>query len=92
MMNVIDFPQERRSQGGRHHQIMGPNIPLIYDDQYRTRMAADKICSSCGKRLVGHGNTFFKCPKCGEYEIGRCDQCRDQGVSYECKKCGFIGP
>ena len=34
----------------------------------------------------------FKCPKCGEYEIGRCDQCRDQGVSYECKKCGFIGP
>ena len=55
-------------------------------------MATDKICSSCGKRLVGHGNTFFKCPKCGEVEIGRCDQCRDQGVSYECKKCGFIGP
>ena len=67
-------------------------------------MAADKICSSCGKRLVGKGNTFFKCPRCGEYEIGfkcprcgeyeigRCDQCRDQGVSYECKKCGFIGP
>ncbi|MBR4227180.1 MAG: DUF1610 domain-containing protein [Candidatus Methanomethylophilaceae archaeon] len=55
-------------------------------------MAADKICSSCGKRLIGHGNTFFKCPKCGEYEIGRCDQCRDQGVSYECKKCGFMGP
>jgi predicted RNA-binding Zn-ribbon protein involved in translation (DUF1610 family) len=55
-------------------------------------MAADKICSSCGKRLIGHGNTFFKCPKCGEYEIGRCDQCRDQGVPYECKKCGFIGP
>ena len=48
-------------------------------------MAADKICSSCGKRLVGKGNTFFKCPRCGEYEIG-------QGVSYECKKCGFIGP
>ncbi|MBQ8373842.1 MAG: zinc finger domain-containing protein [Candidatus Methanomethylophilaceae archaeon] len=55
-------------------------------------MATDKICSSCGKRLVGHGNTFFKCPKCGEYEIGRCDQCRDQGVAYECKKCGFMGP
>ena len=33
-----------------------------------------------------------KCPKCGEYEIGRCDQCRDQGVAYECKKCGFMGP
>ncbi len=55
-------------------------------------MAADKICSSCGKRLIGHGNTFFKCPKCGDYEIGRCDQCRDQCVPYECKKCGFIGP
>ena len=69
-----------------------PSILLIYNDNYRSNMAADKICSSCGKRLIGHGNTFFKCPKCGEYEIGRCDQCRDQGVSYECKKCGFIGP
>ncbi|MBO4797991.1 MAG: DUF1610 domain-containing protein [Candidatus Methanomethylophilaceae archaeon] len=55
-------------------------------------MAADKICSSCGKRLIGRGNTFFKCPKCGDFEIGRCDQCRDQGVPYECKKCGFMGP
>ncbi len=63
-----------------------------YKDNNRVRMAADKICSSCGKRLIGRGNTFFKCPKCGEYEIGRCAQCRDQSVSYECKKCGFIGP
>lgn len=63
-----------------------------YVNLYRLLMAADKICSSCGKRLVGKANTFFKCPRCGEYEIGRCDQCRDQGVSYECKKCGFIGP
>ena len=40
-------------------------------------MAADKICSSCGKRLVGHGNTFFKCPKCGAAVPGHtaCPQC-----------------
>lgn len=63
-----------------------------YKENNRVRMAADKICSSCGKRLIGRGNTFFKCPKCGEYEIGRCAQCRDQSVPYECKKCGFIGP
>ncbi|MDR1690863.1 MAG: zinc finger domain-containing protein [Candidatus Methanoplasma sp.] len=55
-------------------------------------MVKDKICSSCGKRLIGHGNTTFKCPKCGNSDIGRCDQCRDQSVSYECKNCGFIGP
>ncbi|MCL2890276.1 MAG: zinc finger domain-containing protein [Methanomassiliicoccaceae archaeon] len=55
-------------------------------------MATDKICSSCGIRLLGHGNTFFKCPECGGYEIGRCAQCRDQGISYECEKCGFKGP
>ncbi|MCQ2071064.1 MAG: zinc finger domain-containing protein [archaeon] len=55
-------------------------------------MATDKICSSCGKRLIGHGNTFFKCPKCGEVEIGRCAQCRDQSVPYECPGCKFVGP
>jgi len=55
-------------------------------------MAADKICSSCGKRLVGSGITFFKCPVCGDHEIGRCSNCRDQSVVYECDKCGFKGP
>ena len=53
---------------------------------------ADKICSSCGVRLQGRANTTFKCPNCGKEEIGRCAQCRDQGVKYECKNCGFIGP
>ncbi len=53
---------------------------------------ADKVCSSCGIRLQGNGNTFFKCPNCGNEEIGRCAQCRDQGVKYECSKCGFVGP
>ena len=32
------------------------------------------------------------CPNCGNEEIGRCAQCRDQGVKYECSKCGFVGP
>ena len=53
---------------------------------------ADKICSSCGIRLQGRASTTFKCPNCGAEEIGRCAQCRDQGVKYECKKCGFVGP
>lgn len=56
-------------------------------------MATEKICSSCGMRLSEkHGNTFFKCPKCGEVEIGRCDRCRDQSVPYKCPNCGFCGP
>lgn len=72
--------------------VTGPGIVFYISYIIAQYMAADKICSSCGKRLIGHGNTFFKCPKCGDYEIGRCDQCRDQSVPYECKKCGFIGP
>jgi Zn-ribbon RNA-binding protein len=55
-------------------------------------MKNEKICNSCGVRLVGNGITFFKCPICGAEEIGRCAQCRDQSVKYECKKCGFTGP
>jgi hypothetical protein len=55
-------------------------------------MANEKVCNSCGIRLVGNGITFFKCPICGVEEIGRCAQCRDQSVKYECKKCGFTGP
>ena len=55
-------------------------------------MANEKICSSCGKRLIGHGNTFFKCTNCGQVEIGRCAECRDQKVPYKCPNCGFCGP
>jgi len=69
-----------------------PDISFIYGEHIAESMVKDKICSSCGKRLIGHGNTTFKCPKCGNTEVGRCDQCRDQSVSYECKKCGFVGP
>lgn len=49
-------------------------------------------CSSCGDRLVEKGSTDFLCPKCGDHPIGRCPECRDQGVEYECTDCGFIGP
>ncbi len=35
---------------------------------------------------------FFKCPNCGEEEIGRCPNCRDQSIPYTCTKCGFSGP
>ncbi|MCI0497639.1 MAG: zinc finger domain-containing protein [Thermoplasmata archaeon] len=49
-------------------------------------------CTSCGLRLAGKGFTTFKCPACGEGSIGRCEQCRDQAVSYKCDKCGFQGP
>ena len=68
------------------------SLCFIYAKNYGGFMTTDKICSSCGMRLLGHGNTFFKCPECGEYEIGRCAQCRDQGITYECTKCGFKGP
>ncbi|HHT76251.1 MAG TPA: zinc finger domain-containing protein [Methanomassiliicoccaceae archaeon] len=56
-------------------------------------MDYEKVCSSCGIRLgKGDGMAFFKCPNCGEEEIGRCHNCRDQSVIYTCKKCGFSGP
>lgn len=50
------------------------------------------ICSSCGTRLLGKSTTAFACPSCGESHIGRCAQCRDQGVHYRCDGCGFTGP
>jgi len=55
-------------------------------------MEKEKICRSCGVRLVGKSTTFFPCPMCGQTEIGRCSNCRDQSVKYTCSKCGFCGP
>lgn len=57
-----------------------------------TDMEKEKICSSCGVRLIGKGITFFPCPNCGASEIGRCPNCRDQSVQYFCPSCGFKGP
>ncbi len=52
----------------------------------------EKVCSSCGIRLVKKTETTFLCPKCGQAEIGRCMNCRDQSVHYRCPACGFTGP
>ncbi len=60
--------------------------------QEAMNMQNEKICSSCGIRLTGKGITFFPCPNCGQNEIGRCYNCRDQSVKYICPKCGFSGP
>jgi predicted RNA-binding Zn-ribbon protein involved in translation (DUF1610 family) len=49
-------------------------------------------CASCGRALTTRGSTHFKCPDCGQVEIGRCAQCRDQSVAYRCSNCGFAGP
>ncbi|MCX6652483.1 MAG: zinc finger domain-containing protein [Methanomassiliicoccales archaeon] len=55
-------------------------------------MENEKVCSSCGVRLTRKKTTFFPCPNCGQTEIGRCSNCRDQSVNYVCGKCGFTGP
>lgn len=55
-------------------------------------MPYDGTCSSCGTSLVAQGSVLFACPDCGESEIGRCPQCRNQSVGYKCRACGFEGP
>ncbi|UCH88855.1 MAG: DUF1610 domain-containing protein [Thermoplasmata archaeon] len=55
-------------------------------------MAEIETCTSCGIRLVGKGSTAFPCPSCGETQIGRCKQCRNQSARYVCPNCGFRGP
>jgi len=60
--------------------------------QQAKAMENEKVCSSCGVRLIGKSTTFFLCPMCGQSEIGRCPNCRDQSVKYACPKCGFSGP
>jgi predicted RNA-binding Zn-ribbon protein involved in translation (DUF1610 family) len=49
-----------------------------------------KICSSCGRLTSQY--VEFKCPKCGEGVITRCDECRMTYTRYRCDKCGFEGP
>ncbi|RLF54184.1 MAG: RNA-binding protein [Thermoplasmata archaeon] len=48
-------------------------------------------CTSCGKGLIERGFVTFPCPICGN-PIGRCENCREQGVEYVCENCGFKGP
>ncbi|MCD6092907.1 MAG: DUF1610 domain-containing protein [Candidatus Aenigmarchaeota archaeon] len=50
-------------------------------------------CTSCHGNVVSEENfTRFKCPKCGEAEIVRCEKCRKLSNVYVCPKCGFEGP
>ena len=55
-------------------------------------MGQEKICTSCGVRLVRKMETTFLCPSCGKAMIGRCMNCRDQSVHYKCPDCRFVGP
>ncbi|UCC94267.1 MAG: DUF1610 domain-containing protein [Thermoplasmata archaeon] len=49
-------------------------------------------CISCGVPLTHQGRASFKCPGCGNVEMGRCNQCRGQSVAFKCPECGFQGP
>jgi predicted RNA-binding Zn-ribbon protein involved in translation (DUF1610 family) len=55
-------------------------------------MVKEFACASCGIRLSDKNTTVFKCPNCGNYDIGRCGRCRDQSVPYKCPECGYAGP
>ncbi len=55
-------------------------------------MKFTEYCTSSGSRLVGRGDTSFPCPMCGNDNIGRSRQCRDQSVLYVCPSCSFTGP
>jgi len=48
-------------------------------------------CTTCGTNLVESGSVRLPCPKCGE-GLGRCQGCRVLANTYECPKCGFVGP
>ncbi|MBT4174441.1 DUF1610 domain-containing protein [archaeon] len=51
------------------------------------------VCTSCKAQLTNNkGSTKFKCPKCGQHEIVRCESCRKLATRYTCPKCEFSGP
>ena len=45
-----------------------------------------------GKKSIDKVNTIIAYLRCGEYEIERYSNYRQQGTSYKCKKCRFVGP
>jgi predicted RNA-binding Zn-ribbon protein involved in translation (DUF1610 family) len=50
-------------------------------------------CTSCGVKIEAEDKWVkFSCPKCGKQKIIRCDKCKKLMNSYECGKCGFVGP
>ena len=65
--------------------------PLKGITLYRFLMKLTDRCISCGKGLIEKGFVTFPCPICST-PIGRCVNCREQGVEYVCSKCGFKGP
>jgi len=50
-----------------------------------------RVCGSCGRQSGEF--VEFACPgrDCGE-RIVRCKACRENGVKWECGKCGASGP
>lgn len=50
-------------------------------------------CVSCGKNVDAEQNWVeFDCPACGKEHITRCRKCKEMENTYECPKCGFMGP
>ncbi len=53
----------------------------------------EKLCSSCKKKIVNdNGCVSFNCPKCSNYQIIRCGNCRSNAAKYHCPNCQFEGP
>jgi Zn-ribbon RNA-binding protein len=59
----------------------------------KTKADQDLNCISCGKRIETERDWVrFKCPKCGDHEILRCEKCKKLVNPYKCPKCRFEGP
>jgi len=53
----------------------------------------EKSCISCKISIANNrGSVIFTCPKCGEYEIIRCQHCRAIAAKFKCPNCSFEGP
>jgi Zn-ribbon RNA-binding protein len=51
------------------------------------------MCGSCKKKVVNEkGSVTFLCPKCSNFEVVRCDNCRRNAIKYTCPQCEFVGP
>ena len=66
-----------------------PGAQVVADGQLYTSRYIRKMPGKNAGIGWEIGHFCVKCPNCGAEEIGRCAKCRDQGVKYECKKCGF---
>lgn len=56
-------------------------------------MNEEMNCTSCNRNIHASENFVrFRCPKCGDEWIVRCQNCKDVSVGYKCPKCGFAGP